>query len=1327
MNSNLRRSALSREELSKSPLPFIGELATGLVAMTMILGCCRSSAQIIVWGDNSYGQTNAPSDVTNVVALAAGDNHGVALRSDGTVVAWGGNYAGQTNVPAGLTNVVSVAAGSTHSLALRRDGTVAMWGRLYSSFITTVPADATNVVALALGPGSQHGLMLRADGTPIDWGSSYTATIPPEAKNIVQLAAGSASSAALRADGTVIQWGIGVGNNLPPVPSSATNIVALASGWNNFAAIRSDGTILIWGSAKVPPTGFTDVLDLACPMNAILGDSDTLGLMRNGIIMEYNGGTPIHPPVGISSIAAGSYNGLAAVGNGPPIFTGPPINRTVPVQSMAYFRALATGAMPISYQWTCNGTNISGATNSFLAVGPVQPEQTGSAYSLIASNSLGMATNGAMMLFEEPLEATVQPTTLSILPGTNATLTAKVIGQGPFTYQWQVNGTNLDSATNSSLNLTNPQLDQTGAYSVLVTNNYGAVTSSVASIKVLPVIITTQPQSQTVIAGANVSFTVAGTGQQPISYQWLLNGTNVAGETNPTLALTNVQVGPTIFYSVLVSNPCGSVTSSIAPLTVKPLLITSSPGSQNVTVGSSATFSVSANGQSPLSYQWLWNGTNILGETNASLSLTNVQFSQTGNYSVIISNSFGSITSTAPALTISALKITSQPQNQAVLPGANATFSVGVSGPAPFTYQWVCNATNIDAATNSSVTLTNVQLGQTASLFVIISNTYGYTNSTMASLSVPFLLITSQPKDVYVLAGFGASFSVVASSGPMASYQWLFNGTNLPGATGSGLSLTSVKMNQAGLYACIVSNSFGSVTSSPAWLNINPLTISGPLNSSVLAEGATLFSVFASGQPPIFYQWQLNGTNLLNATNSHLQISKAQPNQAGTYTAIVSNQFATLAASAQLVVKPISISSQLQSQVIYRGGNVSFTAGALPGPITYQWQFNGTNLNLPNTNTLSLSNVQYSQAGTYSVTMSNVYGGTNSSASLAVVPVVVFGDIQGSVPGSVSNLLAVAAGGGWDLGLKTDGTVTAWNADPTYVPAGLSNVVAVAAGQSHSMALLADGTITAWGDNSAGQTNVPMGLTNVAAISAAGLHCLALKSDGTVVGWGDNTYGQTNTPPGLTNIVAIAAGYNHSLALRVDGTVIAWGDNGSNQTNVPVGLSNIVGIASGYYHNLALLNNGTVTAWGQDPYGQTDVPAGLSNIVAVACGAYHSLALRNDGLLFAWGYSVHGEATVPPGVTNVVSFGGGYYHSVALLGEQAPPTQAIAKGSGTSGGAFTLQIPSQSGRVYALQYKNSLSDVTWTTLPLTAGNGGTLTLQDPSNTNSIRFYRVSRW
>jgi hypothetical protein len=163
-----------------------------------------------------------------------------------------------------------------------------------------------------------------------------------------------------------------------------------------------------------------------------------------------------------------------------------PVDRTVTTGSRAYFRAVASGAMPISYQWLCNGTNVLGATNTILALTNVQPFQTGSYYSLVASNAFGSATNGAMFLNEVPMEFSVQPQAATVAVGATSTFSvANLFGVGPFIYQWQYNNLNILGATNASLSLTNVQLSQSGTYSLVASNSYGSVTNK-ATLTVTP-------------------------------------------------------------------------------------------------------------------------------------------------------------------------------------------------------------------------------------------------------------------------------------------------------------------------------------------------------------------------------------------------------------------------------------------------------------------------------------------------------------------------------------------------------------------------------------------------------------------------------------------------------------------------------------------------------------------------------------------------------------------------------------------------------------------------------------------------------------------------
>ncbi|MBI5800233.1 MAG: immunoglobulin domain-containing protein [Verrucomicrobia bacterium] len=165
--------------------------------------------------------------------------------------------------------------------------------------------------------------------------------------------------------------------------------------------------------------------------------------------------------------------------------------------------------------------------------------------------------------------------------------------------------------------------------------------------------ITAHPQSQTVNAGASVTFTVVASGTAPLSHQWRKDGANLPGATGTSLALTSVQPADAGSYSVVVSNSAGFATSAAATLTVNvpvtPPVVTVQPQSQVVTAGTNVTLTVSATGTAPLSYQWQQNAVNLPGATAATLTLPNVTRAQTGSYVVQISNA-GGATVSQPAI-----------------------------------------------------------------------------------------------------------------------------------------------------------------------------------------------------------------------------------------------------------------------------------------------------------------------------------------------------------------------------------------------------------------------------------------------------------------------------------------------------------------------------------------------------------------------------------------------------------------------------------------------------------------------------------------------------
>ncbi len=251
---------------------------------------------------------------------------------------------------------------------------------------------------------------------------------------------------------------------------------------------------------------------------------------------------------------------------------------------------------------------------------------------------------------------------------------------------------------------------------------------------------------------------------------------------------------------------------------------------QTALVGQDATFNVVASGTLPLSYQWYYNTNTVLtNATSSLLTLTNVQVSDSGGYSVVVTNAYGSATSTVAQLTVNAPvapSITVQPQDQTgILPGATATFRVVADGSEPLNYQWYFNtSTLLTNATDSSLTINNVQSADAGIYTVVVNNLAGSVTSSNAVLTVNTSSVapvfTTHPASQVVLAGGDACFTAVAAGTAPITYQWSKNAIPLPGATASTLTLTNVQTSDDGSYTATASNSVGSATSSAAVLTV---------------------------------------------------------------------------------------------------------------------------------------------------------------------------------------------------------------------------------------------------------------------------------------------------------------------------------------------------------------------------------------------------------------------------------------------------------------------------------------------------------------------------
>ncbi len=793
-----------------------------------------------------------------------------------------------------------------------------------------------------------------------------------------------------------------------------------------------------------------------------------------------------------------------------------------------------------------------------------------------------------------------------------------------------------------------------------------------------PPTILLQPSNHLAIAGDNIAFGVIAAGTQPLSYQWRFNGTNLSDATATGLAFTNVQVSDSGTYSVFLSNSVGTLLSSNAVLTVNPPPPCAAPsaglvgwwrgegdaldqtGANNGALVGNATYGTGRVGQG---FVLDGSGDGVQVGSAASLQL------QDFTIEAWIKRSNSSLASHGGE---GAGHIFGGSYGGYVLglwdDGRLSLGKIGFSGVQSSRVITDTNSFHHVAVTKSGSTVVFYVdgVGETAAAydpgfvfgggFVIGARGGDYGASFLGSLDeVSFYnrpLAVVEVQAIYAAERSGKCVAPDSAHHPSAAHQssgrcqeqrrvqcagrrHIAARLTSGGSTGAScrgrpmttLALTAVSASQAGSYDVVITNTVGAATSAVAVLTVYvpppPVFTLQPESQTVPAGANVTLTTLATDTWPITYQWYFGGAELPGATSTNLSLTNVQAGNDGDYTVVAANAWnAATSTVATLTVVPMApiLTLQPQSAGVFAGFPAQLTVAATgTEPLSYQWQFYGTNLPGATSTSYVVSNMLPADAGPYRVIVSNPVGDTPSAeASLALSPVVAWGATPiglMALPIEVTNAVAVAAGAQHNLALRRDGTIVAWGAaDQTNIPTGLASVVAIAAGSDHSVALKADGTVVAWGGaNTVGQTNVPANLSNVVAVAAGASHSLALRDNGTVAAWGLNSSGQSTVPGTLTNVVAISAGSNHSIALRADGKVFAWGNNAYGQTAVPSNLVDVVAIAAGAIHNLALRSDGTVAAWGASTYGRTNVPAGLSNVIAIAAGGFHSLAVKSDG------------------------------------------------------------------------------------------------------------------
>ena len=610
---------------------------------------------------------------------------------------------------------------------------------------------------------------------------------------------------------------------------------------------------------------------------------------------------------------------------------------------------------------------------------------------------------GAILLSD----VTAHASSAAVSGGAQVTLTASADGTAPFTYQWYKDGNALSGATDSTYTINSFQGSNEGTYTTVISNSAGSTTTddavlTLAIANVAP-LFTIQPSSQTATAGDAVTFTTAASGTPTPTFQWQKNGATLPGATGASYTLANVAIGDAGSYTVVASNSAGSTTSGTAVLTVNAATvspsITTQPSGQTVTSGNAATFTVAANGTPTPTYQWKKNGSSISGATGASYTIASTTTGSAGTYTVVVTNSAGSITSTGAVLTIiTSPAITTQPTSQTVTAGGSVTFTAAASGTPTPSFQWMKNGNAISGATSSSYSLAIVGTGNAGSYTVVATNAAGSATSSAAVLTVNAATvaptISSQPASQTVISGSPVTFMVSASGTPTPTYQWKKNGSSISAATSASYTIASTTSGSAGTYTVVVTNSAGSITSTGAVLTINtsPAFTSQPSSQTVIAGSSVTFAAAAGGSPSPTFQWKKNGTSISGATSPSYTISSVTTGNAGSYTVVATNSVgAATSNAATLTVNPTPVapvfSIQPVDQSVIAGSGVTFIAAAsgTPSP-AFQWMKDGVAIAGATTASYTISTTATTDAAAYTVVATNsVSSVTSNVATLSVL------------------------------------------------------------------------------------------------------------------------------------------------------------------------------------------------------------------------------------------------------------------------------------------------------------------------------------------------------
>lgn len=340
-----------------------------------------------------------------------------------------------------------------------------------------------------------------------------------------------------------------------------------------------------------------------------------------------------------------------------------------------------------------------------------------------------------------------------------------------------------------------------------------------------------------------------------------------------------------------------------------PPWIVGPPQSQTNGAGYCACFNVRATGTN-LSWQWRANGTNLAdnarvsGTTRDTLTVCNLLPADAADYTVVLSNAFGQVTSAVARLTVVTCPVVlAQPQSHQIVDGSPITLRVSAAGAVPLTFQWQREGQALNGATNTTLEFPNPLPADSGNYSVVISNRCNTLTSAVARLEVfgrPLIVEQPQSRTVAVGSDVALRATVTSLASVPMYYSWALNLGAVEWFETSqfvfATNLSRVSSGLAGTWQLLVDNdatflSGSLITSDPAYVTV----VEPPTNRTVAVGESVSFRARAYGTPPITYRWQHDGTDVVDgarvtgAATATLNLTQVLPADAGTYTVLVRN------------------------------------------------------------------------------------------------------------------------------------------------------------------------------------------------------------------------------------------------------------------------------------------------------------------------------------------------------------------------------------------------------------------------------------------------------